>query len=196
MNDSNGSKTSFNVSSLNVKCNATYFSGITSRLHNSIALLYCMQSYLNVIPKLMEKVPANVISLDYYSNHSSGLFSHSADYYPNIPDWMLWSGDQTLLVRQSADSLESIPNQSRGVAVLLQCTALEQNFGMVSTVAEVLRSKITAPEQIFGMVSSVCVAIVLHFTALEQNYMAEDQFFWNDVNNCKLLLSKIQEQCV
>ena len=87
--------------------------------------------------------------------------------------------------------LESIPNRRRGVAVLFQCTALEQNFGMVSTVAEVLRSKNTAPEQIFWMVSSVCVAIVLHFTALEQNYMAEDQFFWNDVNNCKLLLSKI-----
>ena len=74
---------------------------------------------------------------------------------------------------------------------MLQCTALEQNFGMVSTVAEVLQSKITAPEQIFGMVSSVCVAIVLHFTALEQNYIAEDQIFWNGVNSCKLLWSKI-----
>ena len=83
---------------------------------------------------------------------------------------------------ECAGSLESIPNRRRGVAVLLQCTAPEQNFGIVSTVAEVLRSKITAPEQIFGIVSSVCVAIMLHFTALEQNYINEDQIFWNGVN--------------
>ena len=95
---------------------------------------------------------------------------------------------------ECAGSLESIPNRHRGVAVLLQCTALEQNFGMVSTAAEVLQSKITAPEQIFGMVSSVSVAIVLHFTALEQNYIAEDQIFWNGVNSCKLLWSKIIAQ--
>ena len=91
-------------------------------------------------------------------------------------------------------SIDCTPNRRRGVAVLLQCTAPEQNFGIVSTVAEVLWSKITAPEQIFGMVSSVSVAIVLHFTALEQNYIAEDQIFWNGVNSCKLLWSKIIAQ--
>ena len=60
-------------------------------------------------------------------------------------------------------SIDCTPNQRRGVAVLLQCTALEQNFGMVSTVAEVLWSKITAPEQIFGLsVALHCSGAKLH----------------------------------
>ena len=100
-----------------------------------------------------------------------------------------------LLIQEKGQLLiDCTLNRRRGVAILLQCTAPEQNFGIVSTVAEVLRSKITAPEQIFGMVSSVSVAIVLHFTALEQNYLAEDQIFWNGVNSCKLLWSKIIAQ--
>ena len=40
-----------------------------------------------------------------------------------------------------------------------------------------LWSKITALEQIFGMVSSVCAAIVLYFAAPEQNYIAGNLFF-------------------
>ena len=33
--------------------------------------------------------------------------------------------------------------------------------------------------------AEVTSAIILYFTAPEQNYIAEDQTFWNDVNRCR-----------
>ena len=61
---------------------------------------------------------------------------------------------------------------------------------MMSTVAELLRSKITAPEQIFGMMSSNVLQFGLQFTAPEHNYIAKDQIVWNDVNRCRTALEQ------
>ena len=71
---------------------------------------------------------------------------------------------------------------------------MEVEYEIINFLLSKNKFNVTAPEQIFGMVSSVSVAIVLHFTALEQNYLAEDQIFWNGVNSCKLLWSKIIAQ--
>ena len=57
---------------------------------------------------------------------------------------------------------------------------------MMSTVADLLRSKITAPEQIFGMMSSVCVAV---WVAIHGS-RAKLQIVWNDVNCCRTALEQ------